>query len=133
MKLLRPILHSALLVLGFLAFSVASSAGVAMVLVARACKSVYPTAETGNCWSHALPNWWKHGGYLALRAADGQKFLGVFPVMHVIWVKVLPRRTNLEQYVPIKRQTSDILPWYTIVYKGVVRKVEAPHNARLES
>ncbi len=115
----------------FAAFSIASTAGAVLAWLAIFAKKVHPAATVGNCWTHALPNWWAHGGYLAMRSADGQKFIGVFPVMHVIWIKSLPRKTSLEQYVPIKRQTSNILPWYTIGYKGVVRKVEAPHNARL--
>lgn len=94
---------------------------------------VLPGATSGNCWSFALPKWHKHGGYLLIRDADGQRFLNLFKVPHVIWVKTLPPKgstIDLEQFVPVKRKVARWLPLHTVYYEGRTRTTEVPHNSR---
>jgi hypothetical protein len=91
---------------------------------------VYPDSLRGNCWSYALWRWDKYGGYLAIRKAYGVKFLGWFPVPHVIWVKNLPRKVvRLKQFVPVDRKTAQWIPYFTGYFKGKVISFDVIPNA----
>lgn len=103
---------------------------VAVACLAWLSRKVYPKSEYGNCWLHALPLWVKDGGYLLIRPADGQRFLGVFCVPHVMHVTKLPRRgVELTQYVPVTRKSGQCWPKHVLYYRGEIRTVENPHNA----
>lgn len=91
---------------------------------------VLPSANRQNCWMYSMWRWHRYGGYLAVRPSDGVRFAKWLPVPHVVWIKVLPRIGSMtEQYVPIKRERKEFLPWFTAYFKGHVRHVDAPHNA----
>jgi len=92
-------------------------------------KKIDPKVTRGNCWTYALPMFIENGGYLAVRAADGQRFLKVFMVPHVLYMPELPRRAKVSQYVPIDRKSSFWVPWHTLNYRGKVRHSESNHNA----
>jgi hypothetical protein len=87
-----------------------------------------PYSIKGNCWSFAGPLWVKYGGYLLIRPADGQRVFGIFPILHVAWVKNLdPRGLELLQFFPTKRKNGRFMPWHVLYYTGEVRDVEKPH------
>ena len=88
-----------------------------------------PNATSGNCWTYALPKWYRHGGYLLVRNADIVRFLWIFPVPHVAWVKHLGSDVVVEQFDPVKRKLSKFFPWFTIYYEGKVKLRESNHDA----
>jgi hypothetical protein len=127
--MIRRALHLFFVLLGFMPWAIAMclmvlSTGCAM-LAARAL----PHAREGNCWSYALDKWARHGGYLLVRAADGQRFLGRFPVPHVEWVK----HNDVRYFVPSRRKTTSWVPWYTVYYSGRIWRRERPHDAGPDS
>lgn len=89
-----------------------------------------PNITRGNCWLYALPLFIKYGGYLAVRAADGNKFLNLFMIPHVLYMPTLNRGSVISQYVPINRKSSFWVPWHALYYRGKIRHVEANHNAK---
>lgn len=101
-----------------------------VVLMALIANKLNPEALDGNCWSYALPKFWKYNGYLALRPAVGQKFLGHFPIYHVVWIKEFGRDNKVEQLSPVNRKFSSILPWYVFYFQGRVNHIEVPRNAK---
>ena len=91
-----------------------------------------PNTKYGNCWSYVGPKWVKHGGYLFVRPADGQRFLKWLPVLHVGWVKNLdPRCVEIEQYAPIERKQGRFMPWHVFYYKGEIKRTETPHPSKM--
>lgn len=98
--------------------------------LALLAKRIDPTHKRGNCWTYALPEFVEHGGYLAVRASDGLKFLGVFIVPHVLYMPILHGRSVVSQYVPINRESSFWFPWYAVNYHGEIRVIESNHNAK---
>lgn len=87
-----------------------------------------PNSKYDNCWSYAGPRWFKYGGYLFIRPADGQRFLKWLPVLHVGWVKNIdPNCIEIEQYAPIERKSGKFFPWHVFYYAGEIKKTETPH------
>jgi hypothetical protein len=130
MNTIRAALHVVLIALGvpFWALAMLGMTGVAVF--ALLADKVIPHATKGNCWSHTLPLFLRRGGYLLIRPADGQRFLGFFPVPHALWVHTLPRYgIGLEQFAPIRRRMARWIPWYAVYFDGTHRRVERPHNA----
>jgi hypothetical protein len=128
---MRHALHLLITLFAALAWGIGNVLYVITLLLAKAAKWVDQDSAYSNCWLHALVKWRKHGGYILMRAADGQRFLRIFPVPHAIWVSSLPRRgVELEQYIPIDRHSNECCPWYTVYYRGEIRTVESPHPAR---
>lgn len=92
--------------------------------------AIMPFSRYGNCWTYALPRWWRHGGYLAIRRADGVGLCRFLPVPHAIWISRLARRGNvMRQFVPVKRRQTVCCPMFVGYYAGEVRSVESPHDA----
>jgi hypothetical protein len=128
---MRHAMHFLITLFAALAWGIGNVLYVITLLLAKAAKWADPCSAYSNCWLHALVKWRKHGGYILMRAADGQRFLHIFPVPHAIWVSSLPRRgVELEQYIPIGRHSNECCPWYTVYYRGEIRTVESPHPAR---
>ena len=98
--------------------------------LALLAKRIDPTHKRGNCWTYALPEFIEHGGYLAVRASDGLKFLKVFMVPHVLYMPILHGRSVISQYVPITRKSSFWFPWYAVNYHGEIRVIDSNHNAK---
>jgi hypothetical protein len=78
----------------------------------------------GNCWTYALKNWFKYGGYIAVRKAPDVKILNFIPIYHVIWVLDL-KDAELRQFVPIKRKHNKWAPFFAIIFKGKVITTES--------
>ena len=127
--MLRTATHILLITLGFLAWCVGAWTFAISTLFAVLAEKVKPNSAHSNCWAFALDRWWRHGGYLLTRSADGVKFLGFFPVPHVAWVSTLGTDTELEYFKPIARKSSIWMPWYVLYYSGVISTKERAHNA----
>jgi hypothetical protein len=103
----------------------AASAGLVM-----AAHRLDPTANHGNCWSFAGPRWLTRGGYIAIRPVSDTRFLGVFPIIHAIWLKDIPRGTPLEQTKPAERRAGKWAPWWTLYFRFNVSRVEKSRSAQ---
>lgn len=111
-------------------FAVSAIAFCFVVACAVLANAIMPSSRYGNCWIYALPRWWRYGGYLAVRRADGVGLCRVLPVPHVIWISHLARRGNvLSQFVPEKRRQTKCWPKFVGYYDGEVRNVESPRDA----
>lgn len=119
---MKRLAHALLLVLGFCMWAIGTGFFTLAMWIAVAGSKVMP-GTMGNCWNHALPKYRK-GGYLLIRPADDVRFLGRFPIPHVMWADRLPDGMPLEQYVPLVRSNSKWLPWRTIWYEGRIRHRE---------
>ena len=125
---MKRFIHAVLCLLAFVPWAAAMVLlTLCGVLVVWADK-VWPEADWGNCWTKAGPLWWKNGGYLCVRPADGQKLFGLFSVPHAIWMPTWPEGTDVRQTHPLHRRFSALLPWYTIYFKLKVLHTEKPHN-----
>jgi hypothetical protein len=122
--------HFALVTAGFGAWAVAMACMTVATAFAVWADKVMPNSTKGNCWSFALPRWWRQGGYLLVRAADGQALLKKLPVPHVAWIKHLGEDSRLEFFMPVARKSKTWLPWHVVYYEGRVRTSEKPHDAR---
>ena len=125
--IIRP-LHFIVCMLAAVPWAIAMTAfSISAVLVLLADR-IWPTAHWGNCWTFVGPKWLRDGGYMCIRASDGQKFLGVFPVPHAIWVKHIEVATDIQQTHPIKRFQNRVLPIYTLYFPYRVLHSEKRHN-----
>jgi hypothetical protein len=130
---IRRTLHVLAIALGFIAWAPAMCLMVLSTGCAMLAARILPHAREGNCWSYALDKWARHGGYLLVRNADGQRFLGKFPVPHVEWVKHWGIDNDVRYFVPTRRKSSSWVPWYTIYYSGRIWRREKPHDAEPDS
>lgn len=129
--MIRAAIHFILTMLCAVVWGIGNVFYAMAVLFAVAADLIVPSSKFGNCWTYALPRWWRHGGYLLVRSADGVKFMNFFPVPHVLWVRKLPRRgVDLQQFVPVDRKPAKWFPLYTTYFNGELRSVEAPHTSR---
>lgn len=122
-----------LLVLGLIPWLVAMVCLWLSTWMARLGDRISPGLMYGNCWSYALPKFARHGGYLLVRPARGVRLLKMFSVMHVIWVKSLPREgVEMEMFEPLHRRPANWLPWHTIWFRGRIARAEKAdrHDAR---
>lgn len=132
MNKFREVAHFIIIWVGSIIWGIGNCFYVLMALTSVLAKKVHPKAVYGNCWSYAIPLWVKYGGNLEIRAADGNYFLWIFPVLHVKYIGELPRKgVRMRQFVPIdsERRTGRVFPWWTVYYKGVVRRMDSPHDA----
>lgn len=131
---IRRWLHAILAGIGFVPWVISVTSMTISAMFAIACERVWSEANRGNCWTYALPRWWRRGGYLMIRPADGQKFLKIFPVPHVILLLKMPRHgLTLEQFLPVERKFGQWFPVHTIYYEGEIRTSERPHNATTDT
>ncbi len=126
---MRATLHFIVTMLGAFFGAIALCFCTVVCALAMLGKRIDPTHKRGNCWTYALPEFVEKGGYLAVRASDGLKFLGVFIVPHVLYMPILHGRSVISQYSPTDRLSSFWCPWFVLHYKGRVRHVESNHNA----
>lgn len=102
--------------------------GVSLVGVsgwfARVLSHLDPAHKFGNCWTYALPRYQERGGYLLIRPSRGVKFLSLFLIPHVSWVRELGDGVDLEQFEPVSRRGGKWFPWYVLWYHGVVTTKE---------
>lgn len=131
---MRTIAHAVLMLIGFVPWSFAMLLLTLVMGLSVLGERVLPNAKRQNCWTYALPRWHRSGGYLLVRAAFGVRFLGLFMVPHVSWVRVLPPDgVELEMFQPNKRKSAFLLPWHVVYYVGHVSTREKPRNATGET
>jgi hypothetical protein len=130
---IRRTLHVLAIALGFIAWAPAMCLMVVSAACARLADKAIPHSREGNCWSYALSKWTKHGGYMLVRAADGQRFLRRFWVPHVAWVQHIGDDTDMKFFVPTRRKSTSWVPWYVVYYSGRIFTREKPHDAGADS
>lgn len=126
---MRQSLHFVLSMLAFVPWACGNIfylLAAAFVLTAHKAK---PHSKYGNCWTYALPRWLLHGGYLAIRPADGVRLLRLLIIPHALWVRQTPGDGKLKHFAPDKRRESRFLPWYVLYFRGHVKTEDAPHDA----
>ena len=112
------------------AFAVSATAFCFVVAFSVLAHAIMPSSRHGNCWTYALPRWWRSGGYIAIRRADRVALCKWLPVPHALHIERLPRRGGkLSQFVPTKRKQPRVCPAVVGYYAGEVRNVESPHDA----
>ena len=80
---------------------------------------VQPGATHGNCWSFALVQVWKYGGYLSIRRVIGAPLAWKGKLYHVAW---MPRQPDyIEQTEPDERYTGRALLWRWVRFKFWIR------------
>ena len=104
---------------------------ISLFLVILADK-IIPNSDKGNYWSYATPKWSKHGGYLAIRKLSDNKFLGLFPVVHALWIKEFSKDNVIEQTIPVNRSISKLLPLQTFYFRYRISQTEKPKNAKVQ-
>ncbi len=132
MNKFRGVVHFILVWLCAVFWGIGNCFYTLMTLIILLAQKVHPKARYGNCWTYAIPLWVKYGGNLEIRAADDNYFLWIFPVLHVKYIGELPRKgVRMRQFVPIdsERRKGKVFPWWTIYYKGVIRRIDSPHDA----
>jgi hypothetical protein len=130
---IRSVIHAMLVILGFIPWAIAITLMAVTTGLALLADRARPHARAGNCWSYALQKWAKHDGYLIVRAADGQRFLGLFPVPHVAWVRHLGDENEMRFFVPERRKTARWVPWYVVYYSGRILTRERSHDGGMDS
>jgi hypothetical protein len=130
---MRAVAHFLLASIELFLWGVAMGLMVMVVALAHLSHRVHPKSEWQTCWNHALWRWNTYGGYLAICKSEGVSFLKWFPVPHVIWLMGIPKRSKLEQYIPINRKKAKWLPWFTGYFKGRVIHFDSNHNADIEA
>jgi hypothetical protein len=116
-------MHTLLCILAAVPLLVANFClSVAMWLAVLADK-VQPGATCGNCWTFALVQVWRHGGYLSLRPLigdkDGVKLARKGRLYHCAW---MPRQPDyIEQTEPHERYTGKALLWRWVRFRFWIR------------
>jgi hypothetical protein len=129
----RQVAHFLISSVGMSIWGVAMALMCVCVALSYAARRVMPDSEFRNCWLDTLWKWHRYGGYLAVRPADGVRFLKWLPVPHVIWLMELPKRgAKIEQYIPIQREREKWLPWFTGYFKGRTIHFDSNHAADME-
>ena len=125
---MRRALHALLVLLSMVPI-VAAWALLALGLVGMVwADKLWPTADRGNCWSYAGPRWWRHGGYLGMRSADGVRLAGFGLVPHVMWVMSLGTDARIEQTMPVNRYSGRWLLWRKLYFRFTVADNDHKHE-----
>ncbi len=128
---MRHALHAIVCLLAAIPWALGVMLFSCALLLTILADRIWPNATWGNCWTQAGPRWWRHGGYLLVRSADGQKVLGIGGIPHAAWVHTLPDSgIGLLQTKPKHRRKSRFLPWYTLYFELDLIKHERPHNSK---
>jgi hypothetical protein len=126
---MKQYLHAGLVVLAAIPWLFAYGGLCVAAALVMAAHRLDPTADKGNCWSFVGPRWLTMGGYIAIRPVGDTRFLGIFPIIHAIWIKDIPRGTALEQTKPAIRRAGKWAPWWTLYFKYNISKVEKSRTA----
>jgi len=131
-KFILKSIHVILALIGFVIWGVANAFYSVCIGLSLIADRVIPGASKGNCWSYTFARWWKYGGYLAIRKADGNGFIKFLPLPHVIWLKRIDWKfADVEQLIPKVRKHSKWFPWYSIYFDGKVINKEFRHDATI--
>lgn len=126
---MRRVLHATLVLLAVVPFAIGLAGfGVALLLVLLA-DFAWPKATWGNCWSFVGPRWFKHGGYLVVRPADGVRIAGSGWVPHAMWMPEIGTDASIVQTFPESRSGAQWLPWRVIYFPYRVVRKERAHNS----
>lgn len=85
---------------------------------------VWPDADTGNCWTYAVPRWANEGGYIAIRPAGGVRLFRWLRVPHAIWLRNLGSDAELAQTHPTLRVMARFMPWHVVYFRFYVSAEE---------
>ena len=115
--LIRRTVHAAIGVFAGALWLLAFILGAACVGCGRLMRRVWPDAEMGNCYSHALPRWADDGGYLVLMPVPDNKFFWFVPLVHAVWLKTWPSDAHMEMTKPVKRRSGRFFPLHTFYFR----------------
>lgn len=131
--MIRRAAHIAVVTLGFLAWAPAMFLLVFSAWCSVRASKIIPHSDTQNCWSYALYKFSEYGGHLLIKRAPGQKFLKVFDVYHVSWVKHYSGEDELRYFNPVNRKTASWFPYYVVYYEGKIGHRERASDADPDS
>lgn len=122
--MLRRAAHFGMAMVGAVLWLVIVVQVSALVALAVLGHKVWPQADRGNCWTHALPRWWIKGGYLAI--AFSPLRIGPIRIPHAVWV---PQTflAGCESTEPLHRQTTAAQAWFglkTLYFQFYVRHMD---------
>lgn len=118
---MRRIIHFFLFMLGFVSWGIGNVLYSVCAGISILADRVDPNSEWGNCWGYVLPRWWLDDGYLIIRRAYGNMFLGFLPLPHVLWAKNLNLGVaDVEHFSPLERKKTKWFPWYAVYFRGRV-------------
>ena len=124
---MRQLAHFALVMLGILPWALAYWAGALAMWIAVLGDRVWPEADRGNCFSHALPLWVRGRGALVLTFVEDARFLRWFPVLHAAVLPAFPRGNAYEMTQPLHRKTTRWFPWFTFYFRfRIIRHDRVP-------
>lgn len=122
------VLHIILVYLAIIPWMLAVTLGVLCLILVMLAEKAWPNATCGNCWSFVGPKWFKHGGYLGIRYADGIRIFGKLRVPHAIWIKSLGT-ADVEHTFPVHRSKAKYLPWRILYFPFLVKTKDSSHDA----
>lgn len=117
---MRRAMHFALVLLGMIPLTIAWACMALGVLVMVWADMVHSDARRGNCWSYAAPRWWRQGGYLGMRSADGVRLCGFGLVPHVVHVEALGDGSRISHTLPTNRYVGRWLLWRKLYFRFTV-------------
>ncbi len=130
--MIRKFLHFVTVILAGAFWFIAYWIFVICALLILLANKILPDANKGNCWTFAGLKWMQHGGYLAIRKIADNKFMKMFPVVHVVWIKEFSTENKTEQVVPIRRKSNKWFPHHVFYFPFRISRTERPHNADVD-
>lgn len=121
---MRRALHAVLAILGAVPWLIAYFCGALCIALARLGVRIWPEADMGNCWSHALPLWHRRRDVLLLTFVEDARFLRIFPVLHCVWMPAAPTRGEFSMTTPVERKASMWFPWWAFYFRYRVVTIE---------
>lgn len=123
---MRSVWHALLVLVGMIPLTLAWACLALGVFVMVLADKLHPNATHGNCWSYAAPRWWRHGGLLGMRPADGVRLAGFGLVPHVVHVEAL-NDARIKHTQPIKRYSGRWLLWRKLYFRFAVADTDHKH------
>lgn len=122
MNTLRNVCHGTLAVLGGFVWLVVYFLTLLMIALSWLGDRLIPGSDMGNCYSYALPRWAQYRGALVLTFVEDVRLLGILPVVHATWApRGVHNLTETETTVPVRRRSTQWVPWYVFYFKFKVR------------
>lgn len=122
----RFAIHAFIGVVAFALFDLGVSVLMLALGLTLVADKVWPNATLGNCWLFVGPRLVRYGGAFLVQAADGPRFLKMFPVPHALMVHHLGTDSRVEQTVPLKRTKAQWFPWPVVYFPfRVVRRFKS--------
>lgn len=128
---MKFLLHRLLLVVAMIPLLLAFGLLLAFAGLAIAADRVLPRATWGNCWTFAVPMWFKHGGYMSLRRSDDIALFGHIGIPHAAWQSSL--NGDLRMTSPVTRVANLFLPIHTLLFEYEIWHGDSPHASAWHS